>query len=1046
MDINRDELSQIKDILKNNPRGMTVTDISKEVKMNRHSVSKYLEMLVVSGHIDMRSLGPSKVYYLSQRLPVSAMLSLSSDLILILDSEMCIMNVNEAFLKFTGSKREDIINLNFNHFSFPLEFEPSIQPNIKDALFGSESTIEANYTKDDINYYFNVKFIPAVFDEGSKGATVIFEDITDKKRILQEIQENEQKFRGVIEQSSDGILLTDETGAIIEFNKAEESITGIKREDILGKKIWDAPFVIAAEEQEPERSRETVKGYVQLLLKTGKGPLVNNIRERNILRPDGMIRSIQVSVFPIRFEKGYKFCTINRDITEIKIAELALMESEERFRTLTQSTAAGILIFQDERLVYANPAAESIIGFPSNELQRLALMELLHPDFKGYFNTLSIDKVLGNLKAYRPDRKFQLRFFNSLREERWADFTIDKTLLKGSPAIIVTFYDITERKMAEEALAKSEAKYRELVENANSIILRMDMNGNIKFLNEFALRFFGYKAEELLGKNVMGTIVPEAPSTGLNVSWLIKQIQQKPDHYLHNENENMLRDGKLAWISWSNKGIVDDEGKVIEILCVGIDETERKQAETELKFSEEKFRALAESTTGGIIIAQGNKLAYANRAAADIMGYSMDELSDITLTQFAHPEHIIRRIYPPGDPDRHNDETAASTEIKFATKQGTERWIGVRVGRMKLKGQPASIITFFDITKQKHAEEAIKSAYDDLEHRVKERTMELQSLNDTLRSEISQRQQAEEKALEKSNELNAIIQAFPDLFFRLDKTGVILDLNTSDPRTLYKKPAEYIGNRMQDILPSKYRGPMALAIESINRGEPIASIEYKLSVKGKDEVFEARLLPALKDQIIMVVRNMTDRKVAENRLLKLNRALKMLNDCNQAMVHATDEHALLQSLCEIIANKGGGYQLVWVGYADNDARKTIRPVAKTGNEVGYLDSISLTWSDETSGNGPTGMAVKTGMTYVNRNVDQNKSFEPWLPLAKQYGFVSSISLPLNVQGRTIGALSIYSKYTDSFDEEEVKLLEQLASNLSYGITALRERADYAKKD
>jgi len=143
--------------------------------------------------------------------------------------------------------------------------------------------------------------------------------------------------------------------------------------------------------------------------------------------------------------------------------------------------------------------------------------------------------------------------------------------------------DMTEHKRLENALRTSEAKYRELVENANSIILKLDTCGNITFFNEFAQLYFGYQPGEILGKNVIGTIVPITESSGRDLSKLIKDICCHPERYINNENENMRSNGERVWVSWTNKAITDDHGNLIGILCVGNDITALKNAEIELK-------------------------------------------------------------------------------------------------------------------------------------------------------------------------------------------------------------------------------------------------------------------------------------------------------------------------------------------------------------------------------------------------------------------------------------------------------------------------------
>ena len=143
-------------------------------------------------------------------------------------------------------------------------------------------------------------------------------------------------------------------------------------------------------------------------------------------------------------------------------------------------------------------------------------------------------------------------------------------------------HEIAERVQIEQSLRASESKYRELVENANSIILRMDTNGCITFFNEFAERFFGYEEKEILGQNVVGTIVPETESSGRDLATLMAEIVRHPERHTRTDNENMRRNGERVWISWTNRPRLDTEGRLIGSLCIGNDITELKVAEREL--------------------------------------------------------------------------------------------------------------------------------------------------------------------------------------------------------------------------------------------------------------------------------------------------------------------------------------------------------------------------------------------------------------------------------------------------------------------------------
>ena len=187
--------------------------------------------------------------------------------------------------------------------------------------------------------------------------------------------------------------------------------------------------------------------------------------------------------------------------------------------------------------------------------------------------------------------------------------------------------DVSFRKEAEEALRNSEAKYRDLVQNANSIILRRDSQGNITFFNEFAQKFFGYSEEEILGKNEIGTIVPEKDSNGQDLTAMIRDIGLHPERYATNENENMRRNGERVWVAWTNKAIHDRAGNIVEILCIGNDISERKHLEVQLQQAQ-KMEAIG-TLAGGIAHDFNNLLM-------GIQGYTSLTLMDI---DSRHPHH-----------------------------------------------------------------------------------------------------------------------------------------------------------------------------------------------------------------------------------------------------------------------------------------------------------------------------------------------------------------------------------------------------------------------
>ncbi len=191
-------------------------------------------------------------------------------------------------------------------------------------------------------------------------------------------------------------------------------------------------------------------------------------------------------------------------------------------------------------------------------------------------------------------------------------------------------------------------------------------------------------------------------------------------------------------------------------------------------------------------------------------------------------------------------------------------------------------------------------------------------------------------------------------------------------------------------------------------------------------------------RMVGTVSDITDRKQAEDELLKLNRTLLAISNCNQALLHAESETVLLGEICRIVVETGGN-RMAWVGYAEHDKGKSVRPVAQTGFEDGYLETLMISWADIERGRGPTGRAIRTGQPCSTRNMLADPECAPWRQDVIKRGYTSAQSLPLKADDKVFGALTIYSPMFEAFNAEETKLLVDLADNLAYGITTLRNR-------
>jgi PAS domain S-box-containing protein len=176
-------------------------------------------------------------------------------------------------------------------------------------------------------------------------------------------------------------------------------------------------------------------------------------------------------------------------------------------------------------------------------------------------------------------------------------------------------------------------------------------------------------------------------------------------------------------------------------------------------------------------------------------------------------------------------------------------------------------------------------------------------------------------------------------------------------------------------------------------------------------------------------------------LRQIDRAVTTLTRSTDALLRATSEISLLKEVCDITVEMAG-YRLAWIGYARPDEGRSVTAMAMSGVAADYVSEVSVSWGDNDLGRGPTGTAIRTGVAQVIRDTDGDARFTPWREAALRYGFNSSIALPLGHGDSRLGALMIYAAEHDAFDSDTIRVLEDLARNLSYGIGALRMKAEH----
>ena len=228
--------------------------------------------------------------------------------------------------------------------------------------------------------------------------------------------------------------------------------------------------------------------------------------------------------------------------------------------------------------------------------------------------------------------------------------------------------------------------------------------------------------------------------------------------------------------------------------------------------------------------------------------------------------------------------------------------------------------------------------------------------------------------------------------------------------------------------------------------------ERSMRFDGHHRSLDGRIIPVeinatylqYEDQafVLALVRDIADRQKAEEALRRLNRELRAVSNCNEALIRASDEKTLLADVCRIVCEEAG-YQMAWVGYAEHDAARTLRPMAWGGIESGYLTEMKISWGEGANGaDRPAAQAIRTGATIRLTNIGESPRPSEWHSQPAARGYRSSLALPLkDDRERTFGVLVVYSPERDAFGPDEARLLEGLAGDLAFGITVLRARHD-----
>jgi PAS domain S-box-containing protein len=477
MALKKEITAKIRDLLRQNPQGLNITAIVRSININRNTAGRYLENLMVSGQVEMRQFGMAKVYRLARRVPLSAMLSISSELIMLLDKSMRVIYANDPLLQFCGTTQEEFYGKNIEYTPCVTVFDDafdSLKKQIRAGISGKEWYGELPLQQNGV--VFACRIAPAVFEEGQLGVSVLLDDITGRKQAEQAQKESEERYRSFV-QNFHGIAYRGRMDFVpVFFHGAVEEITGYTEKDFLeGKPRWDQVI-------HPDDLRELQKSFFDLRT----CPPKSTEREYRIVRRDGGVRWIHEHIQNICDDSGRPAFVQGAlyDVSDRKNAEDALRESEATARALINTPTDSILLLDAHGIILdLNETAAHRMGRRKEELIGALIDTILPKDIARARRSI-VSRVVECKTAVR---------FEDERNGIWFDTVAYPVTDEAGEVkkVAIIARDITDRIRTEEALRQSEGKLHAMLQSITDPMSMMDENLTIIWANDPARRYFG---------------------------------------------------------------------------------------------------------------------------------------------------------------------------------------------------------------------------------------------------------------------------------------------------------------------------------------------------------------------------------------------------------------------------------------------------------------------------------------------------------------------------------------------------------------------------
>ena len=813
------------------------------------------------------------------------------------------------------------------------------------------------------------------------------------ENIRKQIVRAHQEWMTSLDVVADPIFLHDRNFHILRCNRAYQRYAGIPYKQIIGQPYYEV-------------FPKTHAPLPNCLQAMGNLETDEHIADAETVVGDTTYRSRAYAVTDKQGSYLYSIHTLE-DINEQLRSKRELKESELQYRRLFESAKDGILILDAEtgKIIDANPFILNLLTYSLEELTGKILWEI------GLFADIEASKRASKELLFREYIRYEDMPLQSKDGRRVEVEFVSNLYEVGERKVIqCNIRDITERRQAEQELLESERRFSDLLGNVELISMMLDRDGRLTYCNEYLLRLTGWQHEEVIGKNWFELFVPSEIQE-LKDGFFAALLANQPDAR-HHENEILTRSGEHRLIHWNNTVLRSGSGDVIGAASIGEDITEHKRAEAKSRDSERAYRTLTQNLPGlayRVFIRENCRMVFYNDKLVQITGYREEELPSGTISSI---ELLILEEDRPGVEAEVKRAVAEqrpfTVEYRLRHKNGSILWMA-EYGMPIYGSDDAPLYldgVIYDVTQGKQAEQAIR--------------------------------QAEEK-------FRALVETTSDWIWELDRQGRYTYASPRVEILLGYQPQEVLGKSPLDFMPPQEARRVSKELgERIKQRAPITALgNTNLHKDGSLRVLETSGVPVFDESGEFtgyrgIDRDITDRKQAEEALGRANRALRTLSAGNEVLVRATSEDQLLQTAVNIIVEQSG-YELAEVCYAEDNPEKSITLMAWSGMDEKFFWVGHPSWADTEEGQLPIASAIRSGMTQIRRDIAAESKYKPWRDEALARGHVSNIALPFVENGRTFGALSIYSSDAKTFDEEEVRLLEELANDLAYGVATLRTR-------